>query len=116
MRLRFVKRCSFRKSELTNFQEMAVTERSQLKTGDCVMLLSLSENQLVFVYGFTDFGRGTVLRSERLRLSAGTWDPLMLAEYAAKAGIELDGLKRFEEHYRDIQKRKTQKTAPGKAA
>ena len=47
-----------------------------------------------------------VLRSERLRLTAGTWSPWMLKEYARLVGIELVGHKDYETFYEEHHRRK----------
>lgn len=109
LRLRLIALVDFRKSELTNFNEVSAPAHIRA-TNDCVMLVNKQGTQLVFVYGFSNVtdsrepaeGAQThqVLHSERLRLTSGRWNPLMLANYAQRAGIELEGIRRFEEHYR----------------
>jgi hypothetical protein len=34
--------------------------------------------------------------------ASGAWNPLMLANYAERAGVHLDGLKKFEEYYKEL--------------
>ena len=104
--LRAVQTVSFRQSEATNFLEFEKKHRAlarQLKTGDAVLFISQTGDQLVFVYGFStahDEGRiGRVLRSERLRLTAGAWSPLMLQDYAKRVGLQLRGHKTFEDWF-----------------
>ena len=99
IRLRLVKfDVSFRYSEMTNFDMLK--PKPKLKPGDAVLLVSQSRTQMVFIYGYTEFGRNghasTCLASERLRLTSGSWNPLMLANYASQVGLHLDGLDRFE--------------------
>lgn len=117
MRLRFVQTCSFVRNELTNFMEVLAKHPefsrdgiAKLKRDDVVLLISKMGNQLVFLHGFDFIERSgkkqhTVLRSLKLRLSGrGTWDPLMLSEYAKDVGIKLDGIKAFEDHVRKEQR------------
>jgi len=113
MRLRFVKTCNFRQSELTNFVEIlakhpefAADGKFKLKLEDVVLLVSQTGNQLVFLYNFDAFtdenGEKKVLRSVRLRMPGGArWNPLMLANYAKSVGIPLTGLKEYEDHIRE---------------
>ncbi len=114
MRLRFVKTCNFRQSELTNFVEIlgkhpefATDGKFKLKTEDVVLLVSQTGNQLVFLYNFDALTQENgaeqkVLRSIRLRMPGGAhWNPLMLANYAKSVGIPLTGLKEYEDHIRD---------------
>ena len=44
-----------------------------------------------------------VLSSRRLRIST-KWNPLMLANYAERVGLKLEGLKRFETYYQELSK------------
>lgn len=96
---------SFARSEATNLAKtLTEKEHEALGKDDVVLFVSKGGGQLVFVWGWENFemdGRPEreVLRSERLRLKRGTWNPLLLANYAEEVGIKLDGLKRFEEHY-----------------
>jgi len=111
MRLKYIAHADFRKSERTNFLELKKARKlPKLGKGDVVLLVSLSENQCVFVYGFTAFdaecndGRERhveICRSERLRITGSRWNPLMIRNYAERVGIKIDGLKRFEDYYKD---------------
>jgi len=40
-----------------------------------------------------------VVDSRRLRISGGAWSPLMLQNYANAVGLNLVGIKRFEQLY-----------------
>jgi len=103
MRLRLIERVDFRKSELSNYLEHVKDKDKKLGKDDVALFISQSGNQLVFVYGFTDMDeKKKVLRSERLRITGGTWNPLMLQNYAERVGLHLDGLRRFEQHYRRL--------------
>lgn len=76
--------------------------------GYVVLLLSKSKDQMCFVHGFetfTDKNKSAVRRvlwSEKLRLDRGTWNPLMLVNYAERVGLGLVGLKRFEDFYHKL--------------
>lgn len=109
MRLKYIETVDFRKSEATNFFEQSKKQKWSLKSGEVVCFVSGRGNQIVFVHPaeVNDFvgsakARGMIIRSERLRLTSGSWNPLMLANYAKEMGIELEGIKRFEEHYKAL--------------
>lgn len=111
MRLRLVQTVHFGKSELTNF--LAVLAKhpeftndksaAKLKADDVVLLVSMTGNQLVFLHGFDTFEEKRVLRSTRLRISGGaSWNPLMLVNYAKEVGLNITGIKAFEDHVRAL--------------
>lgn len=109
MKLKYIETVNFRQTEQTNFEALPASVRSKLGEGDVVLFVSKGGNQLVFVHGFVRLEGDRrvpqildVLRSERFRMSGGTWNPLMLKNYADEAGIKLDGLQRFEQHYARI--------------
>jgi hypothetical protein len=120
MRLRYIHHGDFRKNTVTLYNE--VQKRAPgLKLGseDCVLVVSGTGKILRFVYGFDDLeviggrtklatGNMTrVLQSEEYRIDgAGTWNPLMLRNYAEALGIQLAGLKRFEESFQALQAQK----------
>lgn len=118
LRLKAFAHVDFRKSELTNFDAFAKTKYgSTMKKGEGVLFVSKSEDQYVFVEPAEEFigvnGKGKkvrvrVLSSQRFRIRGSKWSPLMLSTYAEKAGIRIDGIKRFEyyfkEHLLDIAK------------
>lgn len=118
--LRLVKEVDFRKSEATNFEEMKKKERLQIHGSDVVCFRSQSRNQVVFVWAPTTInlseygkkGAAIVFRSQRLRLSHGTWDPLMLQNYAEALGIHLVGIKRLEDYVAAVRREPSSKTAP----
>lgn len=116
LRLLLIHYGDFRKSELTLFTEVTKKNRG-LKVGatDVVALISGNGKQVKFIHGFTQMaviggrtmeetGKSTrILKSDTFRIDgAGSWNPLMLANYAAAVGIELIGLKKFEETYRKL--------------
>lgn len=87
-----------------------------LSSDDCVLFVSGSGKILRFVYGFTEQSvvnaaqrytgdQTQILESSVYRIvGAGRWNPLMLKNYADDCGLELVGLKRFEEHYKNGRK------------
>jgi len=95
----------FRKSEAT-LHDAFLRSRSypgDLRKGECFLFLSKSGNQLLWFFTQVTRIEGykgaeiKVYDSRRWRLTGGTWHPYMLANYAEKAGIDLVGIKRFEE-------------------
>lgn len=108
LNLRFIDHVSFVKSELTNFNELLKKRKMTLGKDDVAALVSLGGDQIIFVYGFTSVSSNglarLILRSQRWRISgSGQWDPRMLANYASEVGIQLNGIQRFEQHYRRLQ-------------
>lgn len=110
LRLRYIQTVDFRASEHTNYMAAIRKYRylSKLKPTDAVLFISRKKDQLIFVYGFGMttglHGVRRYLRSERLRLENGSWDPLMLQNYAGEAGIYLEGIKTLEEHLKAAKK------------
>jgi hypothetical protein len=116
MRLKYIAQADFRKNEHTNFLEHHVIKRGKkvekriaLKPGEVACLVAASGKQIVFVYNPDRVMNGdgedecNVLHSERLRLTAGgRWDPLMLGNYAAQVGIQLEGIRLFQQHYDEM--------------
>lgn len=100
VKLRYVTQCHFGRSEMTNFDALPTDAKALLRAPmDAVLLVSMGGNQLCFVYRPTD--DRTVL-SVRVRLRHGTWNPLMLGDYAAGVGLNIVGLKRFADHYQRL--------------
>jgi hypothetical protein len=108
MRLRHIVSVSFNKSELTNYKEFLLQNPGlELKNQDVILLISKSRDQLVFVYGFDALNKNQILFTSRMRIMTasggkGVWNPLMLKNYAKDQGITLDGLKKFEEYYKQL--------------
>lgn len=117
LRLRKIIQVSFVKSEETNFDEVMRSKEHRaliksLKGNDCVCFWSQAKNQMVFVKGYTKMetkGKKPwfVLYSQRVRVKRGPGlsneiEPKMLANYAREAGIELIGLKLFQEFYENL--------------
>ena len=100
LRLRHVAQVGFNRSEMTNFLSLPASVRRRLKGNDAVAMVSKTGNQIVFVYAPKSHEKKTVFQSARLRIQGSSgWNPLMLANYAEAAGINLVGLKKFEEYY-----------------
>jgi hypothetical protein len=118
-RLRFVGSADFRKNEVTMYREAEQEGAlpAGLKAGDVVAFVSTSRDQIVFVsppYQHLENGREVRLyASRRLRISSGRWNPLMLQNYADEVGLQLLGLKRFEEHYETMRRARTQAPSNG---
>ena len=75
-----------------------------LTKDDVVAFVSKRGNQLLFIHGFEQLkticgDARTMLPSVRYRIVNGTWSPYMLANYALNAGIKVEGIKSFEEHF-----------------
>jgi len=110
MRLRHIVSVSFNKSELTNYKEFLLQNpgaSTVLKGNDVILLISKSRDQLVFVYGFDALDKNQILFTSRMRIltakgGKGVWNPLMLKNYAEEQGIDLEGLKKFEEYYAQL--------------
>lgn len=109
LRLRFIMQVSFGKSERTNFIEFKRKNPAVAKMlgpQDVVAFVSKSGDQIRFVYGFDELyhegKKFEVLVSANYRISGGQWNPLMLANYAAEMGLDLRGIKRFEDYYRKL--------------
>lgn len=110
MRLRYVETVHFGKSELTNFLDlvrrrpefMQAKSKARLGSDDVVLFVSRIGNQLMFLHGFDAFQETQVLRSLRLRINSGRWNPLMLVNYAKAVGLDIQGLKAYEDHVKKL--------------
>lgn len=121
LRLRRIFTVNFNRSPLTNILLLSKKhkELKELGAHDVVCLRSMGGDQCTFVHGFQggvdkDGSAYTCLLWHSMRLidldkvSSGRaggrrqWNDLMLADYAKKAGIKLDGLKTWREYYADL--------------
>lgn len=91
----------------------------ELHRDECVLLVSKTERQLAFVFGDTIIERSDgrdptrAISHYRVQLARDTpWNPLMLSVYADRAGVEIVGLRRFEDFIDDI-KQATARWAKG---
>ena len=103
LRLKGVVQCSFTRSEDTNLKlyRQMTHYPGDLQPGEAFLFLARGGDQVVFVFADTsvDFGgvKREVIDSRKLRLRTGTWSPYMLQNYANMVGLELVGIKRFEQ-------------------
>ena len=115
LRLRAIIGVSFQKSEATNFEEIRSGNKfgpllRRLTDGDVICMVSKRLDQLVFVHGYEDLKNGSswkLLSSRRIRVIRARglsrqFEPKMLANYAKQAGIELVGIKLFEQYYEKL--------------
>lgn len=107
MRLKYIQmECDFRQSEYTQLVELRKRERKlvdNLKSGEVVAFVSRRQNQILFVRAVKIVLGPEVVASTRWRIPAGgTWHPLMLGNYAKAAGVHLEGVKMFAQHYQEI--------------
>lgn len=103
LKLKRVSLGDFRRSEATLYEALPVAER-KLRGEEAILFVSGVGNQMAFVWApvkaIGQTGRETVIiRSAKLRLTSGTWSPLMLENYANALGLELDGFKRLEKQF-----------------
>lgn len=111
LRLKLVAHADFRKSEETNFLELEKSgELPSLRKGEGILLISKKQDQIVFVEKIDEFtttnSKGKVIQarvvaSQRFRIRGATWNPLMLQNYAERAGFKIPGIKRFEWHMKE---------------
>lgn len=106
LRLKLVAAADFRKGVPTMMDDLRRAKKLVDLSGDeVVLLISATGLQLAFVFRdvtIEDRSRVDTVKCTthyRVQLDRHTpWNPLMLVNYAEEAGIELQGLKRFEEH------------------
>ena len=106
LRLKLITHADFRKSEETNFLLLEKQGKlPRLRKGEGVLFISKQENQLVFVEKVDEFEvensqgkiiHARVIASQRFRIRGTKWNPLMLQNYAERAGFSIPGIKRFE--------------------
>ena len=109
MNIRRIEETDFRRCDIRVFQDFSNRNKAFIRTlarNDIVVFVSKRRNQMLFIHGFTTFGTGTALQSIRHRIVHGAWSPLMLKDYAIAAGLQIDGLQKFEEHFRRISARR----------
>ena len=106
MKFKFFEKVSFQLSERTAYDAIARrSPRFSQRHDEVVVLLSQTENQLMFVSGYVPLdGGGTVLSSRRLRLTKGTWDILKLKEYAELVGLKVTDWSLLERSLRRAKK------------
>lgn len=110
MHLRLVTKADFRKNEVSQLQEHQY-QVGNLKPGDVICFISKTGAMMRFVFRPETYenltpARGnrinthTVVESRLYRITGGgTWNPLMIKNYAREVDIELVGLRLFEEYF-----------------
>ena len=99
----------FRCSEWTNYETFRRSKKfpGELRPHEAFLFVSKKGDQLVWIMnvGEYEFENGRLLTrniidSRRWRItSGGTWNPMMLADYAEEVGIDLVGIKKFADLY-----------------
>ncbi len=110
MRIKRVVEADFRRSDLGVFERFFQKNRGfveSLNKDDVIVFVSKAGNQLLFIHGFSTVETAArdarlILPSVKYRIIRGSWNPLMLRNYAEAAGLSIDGLKLFEEHYQHL--------------
>lgn len=100
VRLRLVTAADFRRSDASIWQDIEADHAPLLATfepTDVVAVRSGTGGQVMFITAPVSLGDRLVYRSERLRLSRGAWNPIMLATYARMVGLELANLPTLEQ-------------------
>ncbi len=113
LKLKYIGRADFRKTEATAMEEVIAELGQGLKAHECVILISNNGKIMRFVFGTVEHdqtdARGKmlaeritkILPSRTYRITqGGTFNPYMLQNYANDLGIELEHLKRLEAHLR----------------
>ena len=105
LRLRLVATVDFRHGVPFHYDELKKSNRlDEVRADECILLVSQTGTRVAFVFreANTTSRNGEpvkVVSSFQLALDRRTpWSPLMLQNYAEQVGIELLGLKRFEDH------------------
>lgn len=115
MRLKaIIPNTDFRRNEATIIFDYMKSRSyaGDLKAGECYLFLSKTGNQLLWFFNnvveIDAYAERVfdVVDSRKWRVTGGTWHPFMLANYAAEVGIELIGIKRFEEIMDEQRRRK----------
>lgn len=108
----------FRCNEVSIFKKFEKDKNypGALKEGEAYLFLSKKKDQLLWILHvdspFYKKGRVEQLKfydSRRWRIVGSTWNPMMLADYAALVNVELVGFRKFEEMYDQIRSKKTGK-------
>lgn len=110
---RIVWPADFRRNEVSLLAALPRGWLGSLRGNDCIVFVSGTGNQVLFVWrpvvvgtiaGTTRYAEHERIAyvSSRLRLNVGTFNPEMLANYAAAVGLNFDGIERFEERYRRL--------------
>lgn len=110
VKLKKIEHADFRKSEATLFDDFIRRNKylGSLKSDEVILFISYTENQLIWILNVTVTSSGRrIFDSRRWRIEgSGTWNPLMVANYASEVGLALAGLKRYEEYFTDSRMRR----------
>lgn len=111
LKLRLVVACDFRHGVGYHYDALKSKKwLDDMRADECALLVSYTGRRVMFVFRESKTtARGgdpvTVLSSFHLNLDRHTpWSPLMISEYAGHVGIDLIGIKRFEDHILDKEK------------
>ena len=111
MNIRRIEETDFRRCDIRIFAEFRNNNTSfvkKLAKDDIVVFISKQRNQMLFIHGVTEFFAADgssireALQSIRHRILGGAWSPLMLKNYAEEAGLQIEGLSRFEDHFKNL--------------
>jgi hypothetical protein len=112
LRLKGVVQCSFVRSEATNLRLYRQGKHfpGELESGEAYLFVAKGNDQVLFLFAdsHVDFSGVSrrVIDSRKLRLGGGSWNPYMLQNYANSVGLNLVGIKRFEQVLADQAKMK----------
>lgn len=111
LNLRMVATVDFRHGVPFHYDELRKKKLMRdISEDECVLLISQTGRQLAFVFAECEIRSRSgepvkAISHHRVQLAKHTpWNPTMLTEYAERAGIELLGVKRFEDFVRDRHK------------
>jgi len=124
MRLRYVYTGNFRKNEVTLYEEARgeMGDVAPFRANDCILVINRARKLLRFIYLPQEVSQNPdgkkangvsirVMASQVYRiLENGTWDPRMLSFYASQLGVELEGIKKFEEYFAHLLEERRERT------
>ncbi len=114
--LKEVVTANFSKSEATLWDEWKKGNRdTKLRKNQCVLFVSKTMRQLLYIVRVRDVGGTVVLDSRRWRILSGEWNPQMMQNYAHDVGLHFEGFKRFEELHAEERLQKLLKRAAARA-
>lgn len=100
IRLRGIKLgADFRKSELTNYEALRKSKHfpTDPRRGEAYLMVSKNGKQLCWILRYSDVPKH--IDSLKFRITRSTWNPQMLANYAEQVGLELVGIRKFEDQF-----------------
>lgn len=106
--------CDFRRNEWTLYQDFRADKArypGELKPGEAFLFVSCTQDQLIWFLHADELERDgkTPLRfidSRRWRLQGTTWNPALLGNYAQAVGIELKGIRLFQDAFNEDRRRR----------